>query len=144
MRGDRIIIEVFLPMVVGTLKPSTIFGSLPSLQLVPSLLPSLKLNPSSLSSLQLPAACRLSPQRWWGPQHILNCSFAIVSKLGVRGLRWNEGSKLEQAGVSWERAGLKGVRGASFSLLPCCPLAPCPPEAVGTPIHTKLFIGIWE
>ena len=36
------------------------------------------------------------------------------------------------------------MRGASFSLLPPCPIAPCPPEVVGTPIHTKLFIGIWE
>ena len=36
------------------------------------------------------------------------------------------------------------MRGASFSLLPPFPIAPCPPEVVGTPIHIKLFIGIWE
>ena len=30
------------------------------------------------------------------------------------------------------------------SLLPACPLAPCHPEVVGIPIHTKLFIGHWE
>ena len=31
-----------------------------------------------------------------------------------------------------------------LQLAPACPLAPCPPEVVGTPIHTKLFIGHWE
>ena len=30
------------------------------------------------------------------------------------------------------------------SLLLACPLAPCHPEVVGIPIHTKLFIGHWE
>ena len=30
------------------------------------------------------------------------------------------------------------------SLLPAHPLAPCHPEVVGIPIHTKLFIGHWE
>ena len=30
------------------------------------------------------------------------------------------------------------------SLLPAHPLAPCSPEVVGIPIHTKLFIGHWE
>ena len=30
------------------------------------------------------------------------------------------------------------------SLLPAHPLAPCHPEAVGIPIHTKLFIDHWE
>ena len=30
------------------------------------------------------------------------------------------------------------------SLLPACPLAPCHPEVVGIPTHTKLFIGHWE
>ena len=30
------------------------------------------------------------------------------------------------------------------SLLPARSLAPCHPEVVGIPIHTKLFIGHWE
>ena len=30
------------------------------------------------------------------------------------------------------------------SLLPAHPLAPCHPEVVGIPIHTKLFIDHWE
>ena len=32
----------------------------------------------------------------------------------------------------------------NFSSLPAHPLAPCHPEVVGIPIHTKLFIGHWE
>ena len=75
-------------------------------------------------------------------------------------MSWSKGSKLEQAGrleraeselggwrelgASWSEGSKLGGRQASFSLLPPRPLAPCPPEVVGTPIHTKLFIGIWE
>ena len=50
------------------------------------------------------------------------------------GVSWSEGSELEGRGVSW-----KGGEPAST----CSHLAPYPiaPEVVGTPIHTKLFIG---
>ena len=71
---------------------------------------------------------------------------AIHSKLFIGHWEWGL--------VSWEWGewqqwlGIEGsdlgVRGASFSFLPPCPLALCPPEVVGTQIHTKLFIGIWE
>ena len=56
-------------------------------------------------------------------------------------MSWEWGEWQEWLGI--EGSDL-GVRGASFSLLLPCPIAPCPPEVVGTPIHTKLFIGIWD
>ena len=60
-------------------------------------------------------------------------------------MSWSKlGASWSKLGESWSEESDLGVRGASINLLSPCPLAPCPPEVVGTPIHTKLFIGIWE
>ena len=46
------------------------------------------------------------------------------------GVSWELEQAGSELGVSWSKVGANGrdlgVRGASFSLLPCCPLAPCP------------------
>ena len=66
--------KFFPPLVVGALKPSITFISLPSLPLAP-LAPSCPLSLPSCSpcSLSLPLAPShpLPPQRWWGHQNIV-------------------------------------------------------------------------
>ena len=74
-------------------------------------------------------------------------SWSKGSKVGgwrELGASWSELGGWRELGVSWSEGSELRGRQASFSLLPPCPLAPFPPEVVGTPIHTKLFIGIWE
>ena len=92
-------------------------------------------------SLLPPCPLAPCPQEVVGTQIHTNL-FIGIWEWGLVSWEWGEWGEWQ------ERLGIEGsdlgVRGASFSLLPPCPLAPCPPEVVGTPIHTKLFIGIWE
>ena len=128
-------------MVVGILKPSITFGSLSLLQLTPVHSSSLQLTPtcSPVHSSLLPP-CPLAPytpQVAGTPTHTWPLG-ASWSELGASwselGVSWSElGVSWSKLGVSWselEWGGSKGsdlgVRGASFILLPCCPLAPCP------------------
>ena len=102
--------EVFLPLVVGALKPSITFCSLGLLLLAPSSLPLAPTLPHS----------PLHPTGGGDP----NTYMAIGSKLEQAGSEL--GASWSEMGVSWSKGSDLGVRGASFSLLPCCPLAPCP------------------
>ena len=103
------IIEVFLPLVVGALKPSITFrslGSLPSsLQLAPTL-PHSPLHPTGGGD----------PNTYMAIGRELGASWSEGSELGARGASWERagarGASWERAGASWEQA---GVRGASWS-----------------------------
>ena len=148
--------------MVGALKPSITFCSLGSLRLAPAhsqLAPqftpacssSLPAHSSVCSSLLPPCPIApYTPQVVGTPTHTWPLG-ASWSELGAGSKLEQAGSKVEQAG-SWSELGASwseleaswselGARGASFSLLPCCPLAPLPPEVVETPIHSKLFIA---
>ena len=65
--------------------------------------------------------------------------FSGIWEWGQVSWEWGEW----QQGLGSEGSHLQ-VRGASFSFLLPCSLAPYLPEVVGTPIHTKLFIAHWE
>ena len=97
-------IEVFPPKVVGILKPRITFGLLGSLQLAPQF---------ATACSHLGPLAPYTPEVVGTPTHTL----AIGSKLGV---------SLSKLGESWSKGSDLGVRGASFSFLPPCPLPPCP------------------
>ena len=111
-------------MVVGILKPSITFGllgSLPSLlQLAPQFAPAR--SPVYSSSLPPCPLAPYTPEVVGTPTHTWPLGVSW-SELGASWSELGAGSELEQAG---SKVSDLGVRGASFSLLPCCPLAPCP------------------
>ena len=75
------IIEVFPPMVVGTLKPSITFGSLPLLQLAPAR------SPCSQLALLTPSLFPLLPSLLQGSRDALE----------ARKISWERGEQAEQA-----------------------------------------------
>ena len=80
------------------------------------------------SQLQLPP-CPLAPC----PQEVVGTQIHTNLFIGI----WEWGLVSWEWGEWQEPLGIEGsdlgVRGASFSLLPPCPLAPCPPRGGGDP-----------
>ena len=113
------IIEVFLPLVVGALKPSITFRSLGSLQLAPAhsqLTPQFAPAHSPVHSSLLPSSLQLTPAH--SPvcsSSLLPCPIAPYTPqvVGTPTHTWPLGaswSKLERAGseleVSWSKLGV--------------------------------------
>ena len=140
--------KFFLPLVVGTLKPSVTFVSLP---LTPSHSHlALSHSPCFLSlpscSLSLPLApssppSALPPQRWWGPQNIVYHTSTLPWPLGVRGSKLGargselggrgvRGARGSKRGASWEQREWAGSKGSKLGGT----LGPI--EVVGTQKHT--------
>ena len=110
------IIEVFLPLVVGALKPSITFRSLSLLQLTPSLLPS-----------SLPSSLQLAPQ--FAPAR----SSSLPAHSPVRSSLLPSLLQLAPA-----------CSPVCSSLLLSCPIAPYTPQVVGTPTHTWPLGASWS
>ena len=142
-------------MVVGTLKPSITFGSLPSLQLTPAHLSLLPAHSPHSSSLQLAPSSPPSPLEVVGiPIHTKlfighwEWAGSKRSKLEQAGVSWSEGSKL---GASWSKGSELRVRRASLSLSELVGTLKLAPTCSGdTKMYTLISIGpylcsvLWE